>query len=316
MSSSPRQGVIILGMHRSGTSALAGALARLGFMLPKTPLEASADNPKGFFESLRIFDANFKILLVAGCSWNVCFSLEPAELPGRFKPELVEGLHWLLCEEFGDTGSFVLKDPRMCLLLPVWLPALRCLTPILPVLLTLRHPMEVVHSHVVRHHLAEEDILLNWLHHMLEAERISRSMRRAVLQYSALLQDWRGVLALALRTAEIVPPIAPQDAAAAMDAFIMPGMRHHMADEETACIGPPHLAHLVDAAWRSLSALASNSLDMLAMATLDSIRADVTMLRQDMIRRGFCPFVPEPLRRLRAELQAELQVSVSFSATT
>jgi hypothetical protein len=47
-----RYAAVVLGMHRSGTSALAGVLARLGCDLPTQMMPANEFNPKGFYESL------------------------------------------------------------------------------------------------------------------------------------------------------------------------------------------------------------------------------------------------------------------------
>lgn len=292
MSSSPRQAVIVLGMHRSGTSMLTGTLARLGLALPKTPMADAADNPAGFYESLRIVDRNYEILREERCAWNVCFPLEPAALAAKATPARFEELYRILRDEFGDTGSFVLKDPRLCLLLPLWLPGLQRLAPSLPVLLILRHPAEVVRSHVARNDLTEEDVLLNWLHHMLEAEKMSRAMRRAALQYEDLLHDWRATLGAALRTAGVVTPNSITAAGPEIERFITPGIRHHKVTETGARIGPPHLAPLVDVTWRALSALTRNPLDDFALAALDNARGNFTLVRHGLIRDGLHVVLP------------------------
>jgi len=49
-----RNAVVVLGMHRSGTSALAGVLARLGCDLPQTLMPTNDFNAKGYYESLRL----------------------------------------------------------------------------------------------------------------------------------------------------------------------------------------------------------------------------------------------------------------------
>ena len=54
----PRQAVVVLGMHRSGTSAVAGVAVRLGLAGPATELPASGDNPGGFYESLPVVKIN------------------------------------------------------------------------------------------------------------------------------------------------------------------------------------------------------------------------------------------------------------------
>jgi hypothetical protein len=288
----PRQAVIILGMHRSGTSALTGALARLGLALPKTPMANAADNPEGFYESRRIVDQNFEILCAERCTWNACFSLEPAALEARTTPEMFEALYQILHDEFGDTGSFVLKDPRLCLLMPLWYPALTRLSANQNVLLLARHPAEVVRSHMARNQLTEDEILLNWLHHVLEAERMSRLLRRATVLYEDLLRDWRATLTTALRTAGIVTPRSFAEAGPEIDQFIAPSLRHHRVMEAGARIGPPHLAPLVDISWRALVALARHPLDEYALAALDDARANLTLIRHDMIRRGVHVIMP------------------------
>src|ERR1700689_5171594 len=118
-----RKAVVVLGMHRSGTSALAGTAVRLGLASPRTPLPVSNDNPSGFYESLPVVEVNHRILLAEGCAWNVCLTFEPDRLDGMLLPM---GNRQLILDtlrsEFDDTASFVLKDPRLCLTLRAWLP--------------------------------------------------------------------------------------------------------------------------------------------------------------------------------------------------
>jgi hypothetical protein len=286
MSSSPRQAIVILGMHRSGTSALTGALARLGLSLPKTPLGHAADNPEGFYESRPVVDRNYLLLLAEQCGWNITFTLEPDAVRAKATPALLQELYEILQQEFGDTGSFVLKDPRLCLLLNLWLPGLQRLTASQNVLLLARHPAEIVRSHAQRNRLPEADTLLNWLHHMLEAEKISRPLRRAVLLYEDLLADWHITLSQALRTAGIATPLSLAEAGAEIAQFISPDLRHHRAGETGARIGPPHLAPLADQCWRALMALARNPLDAYAVAALDDARDNLQLIRHGMIRQG------------------------------
>lgn len=55
---SKKMALVVLGMHRSGTSSVAGALAMLGAQPPKTLLAPSDDNPKGFWESWEIIQVD------------------------------------------------------------------------------------------------------------------------------------------------------------------------------------------------------------------------------------------------------------------
>ena len=95
--------------------------------------------------------------------------------------------------EFGDAELFVLKDPRLSRLLPLWLPALERVGAAPSAVIALRHPAAVARSLAVRNGLSLETSLLLWLRHVLDAERLTRSMPRDFASYDALLADWRGV---------------------------------------------------------------------------------------------------------------------------
>lgn len=74
---SARTALIVLGMHRSGTSAMAGVLGRLGAALPKRLIPPSDANPKGYFGSLKVYGLNDTVLVSAGYSWADPLSLDP-----------------------------------------------------------------------------------------------------------------------------------------------------------------------------------------------------------------------------------------------
>ena len=62
--------VVVLGVHRSGTSLLAGMIYRLGVDLGKTLLPPSDYCKYGYFEDKEIVEAHDKLLTSAGFSWN------------------------------------------------------------------------------------------------------------------------------------------------------------------------------------------------------------------------------------------------------
>ncbi len=295
--STARQAVIILGMHRSGTSALAGALVRLGLVPPRTKLANADDNPQGFYESQRIADRNCEILAAGQCAWNACFTLDPAELQARMGDSLNDELYQILHAEFGSHNSFVLKDPRLCLLLPLWYPGLARLSSSQHVLLIMRHPAEVARSHEARGGHPEHETLLNWLHHMLEAENMTRTLPRTVLLYEDLLRDWRKTITRALRTAGIAPPRTLEQASAEIDQFISPAMRHHCATAEGARIGPDHLAPLLDTSWRALRVLAEQPQDSAAREALNNARHNFLHIRHAMVRQGVTITLPPALNK-------------------
>jgi len=122
-----RTALVVLGMHRGGTSAFTGTAVRLGLAGPKTPMVPAEDNPAGYYESVPLMLMNHHILLFAKCAWNLCLHFEPAQLDAMLPASDRAPLREALRHEFGDTADFVFKDPRLCLTLPVWLPAERIL---------------------------------------------------------------------------------------------------------------------------------------------------------------------------------------------
>lgn len=114
-------GVVIVGMHRSGTSAIAGYLARAGYFAggEEDLLPPAEDNPKGFFEREDVNALNDELFASLGGAWD--------KPPARGLVEEVAG-EWSerarrLLETLDDAAGgrpVVLKDPRISLALPVW----------------------------------------------------------------------------------------------------------------------------------------------------------------------------------------------------
>jgi len=65
-----RDCLIVLGMHRSGTSALAGAAHRLGVAVGSDILEAQDDNVRGYYEQRAILDLHERLLAAWSTSWD------------------------------------------------------------------------------------------------------------------------------------------------------------------------------------------------------------------------------------------------------
>ncbi|HZV10643.1 MAG TPA: hypothetical protein VFF94_12845, partial [Novosphingobium sp.] len=73
-----RQAVVVLGMHRSGTSALARIVSLLGADLPATLMPADASNVAGHWESGPVCGVNEALLASAGSRWDDWQGLNPA----------------------------------------------------------------------------------------------------------------------------------------------------------------------------------------------------------------------------------------------
>jgi hypothetical protein len=273
-------------MHRSGTSAVAGTAVRLGLAPPCTPLPAAADdNPGGFYESTPVVEANYHILLAAGCSWNLCLTFEPDRILETLQPGTPRVLALTLQREFGISPAFVLKDPRMCLTLPAWIPALHAFGTVPSVLIVVRHPAEVVWSLARRNQLPEVETAPHWLHHMLEAERSSRGLPRAVLFYNDLLRDWRRCFRHVGHTASITWPRRFEAASRGIDSFLT--RPSHYSAAPAAIPGPPAVRQLIDATWATFRSLSDDPSAPAALACLDQVRAQFAHWRREAYPPGF-----------------------------
>lgn len=184
----PRRLFLVLGMHRSGTSAVAGLLGQVGFALPTSSEPGDGYNPTGYSEPLWILTVHDRLLDGCQSSWH-----DPV-LPwlSQQLEQAHAQLEQALVEDFAGKpvdGVALLKDPRECRLMPLWLELLQRRAPQVQVLLVVRRPEAVAASLGRRDQLPQNRALLLWLSHTLEAELHSRAMPKLVLSYEALLQE-------------------------------------------------------------------------------------------------------------------------------
>ncbi|MCH7666396.1 MAG: sulfotransferase family protein, partial [Acidobacteria bacterium] len=105
-------------MHRSGTSALAGAAQMLGAELGSSLLPTARDNEKGFFEHLEIRDLHRRLLGDLGRTWHDLRALSPEELATNAIRDFRRNAREVLERDFGSAPLWGIKDPRLCRLLP------------------------------------------------------------------------------------------------------------------------------------------------------------------------------------------------------
>lgn len=218
-----KQMVIVLGMHRSGTSALTGVLTLLGAPMPQTPMVAHEINSKGFFESIAVMDVNNAILRAARQRWRDWF---PLDLKTSDVEALTPRIAEIIAQEFGGADFVAVKDPRMCRLMPLWLPAIRNQGYEPLVVLPYRHPLEVAESLRARYNMPLCDGLLLWLRYVLDAEWQSRGLPRVFTAMPELLEDWHVCIDRIGAAIGADWPIRPDVVAADIDAFLDKDLKH------------------------------------------------------------------------------------------
>lgn len=267
-----RQTILILGMHRSGTSALAGLCHLLGATPPAEMMQAAFDNPTGFWESFRVTALNEAAFARIGHHWFDALTFDIAGYDDASRRELAEACVITLAQEYGDAPLFVLKDPRFSLLLAVWLPVFASLDIAVAPVLALRHPAEVTASLRRRDNMPIEIAAPMWLHYSLEAERLTRGRPRVFQSYQRLLQDWRGSLDRIADTTGFAWPMPLDDAAAKVETFLRPHMRHHHAALGRIAVGRPPLTQWIAETYDALRCLEQEE-SSTQYARLDQVRA-------------------------------------------
>lgn len=184
--------ILVVGMHRSGTSAVAGAIGALGGMSmsrPEDRIRPSSSNPE-HWESNTIMLYNEDILDRLGGSWDTPPDLEPGwvddqRLAGVPEPGPV------FADVYPEPGPLVWKDPRLCLLLPYW--RLRIPEPVAAVFVW-RSPLAVARSLEDRNGFPVTDGLSLWERYNRQALVGLRAMDVFALDYDALIRDPRGMV--------------------------------------------------------------------------------------------------------------------------
>ena len=224
-----RQALIVLGMHRSGTSSLAGVLSHLGADAAKTLMKGDSWNERGYWESDKLVSFHDRLLASAGSSWDDWCALNPTWVSSSEEQIFLTELPTLIEQEFGQSRFFVVKDPRMCRFVPFWIRGLREIGVTPQFIISLRNPLEVARSLERRDGMPISEGLLLWLRHYLDAEYATRGHPRGFIQYEDLLRDWKGSIAALSTALNLQFPDQSSDTIAAVDAFLSRDLRHHIA---------------------------------------------------------------------------------------
>jgi len=268
---SRRVAILVVGMHRSGTSALTRVMNMLGCDLPATPLGAGKSNPTGHWESEPICRLNDRLLESAGTRWDDWQAFNSGWLrspkAAQFRDEAVE----VLGQEFGKSYLFVLKDPRLCRILPFWRDVLQTAAIQPLVLLPLRNPLEVAASLEHRNGFDPAFGMLLWLRHALDAEANSRGMPRLFTTYESLLAGWSTIATRAQDRLGIAWPRMTDTAAAEIQGFLQNAHRHHQKPDE-AVTQDPTLGRWLRDSFGVLGRWAEGGENGDDFATLDRIR--------------------------------------------
>lgn len=228
--------LFVLGMHRSGTSALTGTLQHLGVELGRPLIAPGADNPKGYFEHAHVVDINHGLLAKLGASWDDPTPLPRFDWHSQAMTQALARAAAVVRENFAGHPLSAIKDPRLCRFVQLW--ARACDGMDIRALIAVRDPADVIASLARRNGLSGDVAALLWLRHNVEAERDTRGMRRGVCFYENLMADWRNELSRLASELGLEWPNGTEAGASEIEAFIEPALRHHRGENTLDGLSP------------------------------------------------------------------------------
>ncbi|MEZ9699194.1 glycoside hydrolase family 99-like domain-containing protein [Vibrio sp. 10N.261.46.E12] len=223
-----RKLIVVLGMHRSGTSAITKSLQTLGVGLGTDLYAAGADNPKGFWEDVDCLAINEKLLSILGSahdhlafSWTELESnLELQDL----KRQAIDLINRKLDENGGIWGF---KDPRTCRLLSFWQDVFKNIECDVSYVIAIRNPLSVADSLLKRNQMAKAKSHVLWLQHTIPSLELTHNTSRVIVDYDNLMKEpYPQIVRLAGTLSMAVPSKDSQQVSSFINDFIDEDLRH------------------------------------------------------------------------------------------
>ncbi|WP_165371700.1 glycosyltransferase [Pseudolysobacter antarcticus] len=193
-----RTAIIVAGMHRSGTSVATRIINLLGAELAGDLIPAGIGNERGHWESSTLQSLHNRLLAELESDIYSPVNIAPDWFGSAAAQAWIGRMQELLEVDYPTSTFFVLKDPRMTLVLPLWLEAMRKSSIVPRFVLPFRHPDAVAASLELRERRLDSGNALPhaqgvavWLRYVLAAEKFSRGYARSFVAFDDVLADWR-----------------------------------------------------------------------------------------------------------------------------
>jgi len=228
---SPKQRiVVVLGMHRSGTSLLTNLLTVLGVDVGTDLLAANVRNELGYWENERIYRTQDALMNYIAKDWGEYgfaypFAIDWERLPEfrSFHDQLVSIVRAELAKAKGIWGF---KDPRTCRLLPLWKQIFAELNLEPLYVLAVRDPSVVVESLLQLYPLDPLHAELVWMLHNLDATRDTEGELRIIVDYDRWFTAPREQAQAVAKALDLAWPADDSDLVNRLTQTIRPDLRH------------------------------------------------------------------------------------------
>ena len=224
--------IVVLGMHRSGSSAITKGLEVMGVNLGTHLMSADANNEKGYFEDIELNQLNNEILKASGHEWNSLSLIQESDLLddklSRLKDRAIE----VLKEKLADTDLLGIKDPRFCRLLPFWKDVFSDLKLDVSYVIILRDPESIAASLFARDAYPRVKALYLWLEHMVTVFRETRTAKRSVVDFENLLARPKVVIETLAKDLKLSGQLNKVALKSYENEFIDVSLKHHQRESD------------------------------------------------------------------------------------
>jgi hypothetical protein len=262
--------LMILGMHRSGTSALAGVLQLLGVAPPTNLTPADDNNRTGYWEPLHLALLNEQLLLELGSRWDDWRPVRVEELSASRLNFYRDEIARLLDGEYGGMPMIVLKEPRISRIVPIYRQLLTSLRYKIDYVTITRNPLSVAKSLAKRDGMDSGFASLVWLNYVLTSERSTRNSPRVFLSYESMVRDFGPGLEKIAHRFSIEWPRKISSVEKELAAYLSTDHQHHLASVDLL-MANDGIPDLVKRAYIAMLSLEEDASSPTAIAELDAI---------------------------------------------
>jgi GT2 family glycosyltransferase len=183
--------IVVLGMHRSGTSTMTRALLAMGVELGSRLMPpVGGVNDKGFWEDLDLYELNIEMLGALNRDWHYLAPVAEDFVELLCGKGFLSRAEELLRLKIGQSPVFGFKDPRVTMLLPFWQRVFALCDLDVSYVLALRNPVSVAKSLARRERFEFPKSTLLWLGHVLSMMQCTiGAYRRILVDYDRLVRS-------------------------------------------------------------------------------------------------------------------------------
>lgn len=183
-----RKIIVVLGMHRSGTSAVTRGLEALGVNLGDNFVPDNWDNELGFWEDADIVAFNEDLQKKLGYLWYGSTVVNEISWDDTILIEAQEQAKNLLEKKINQNSIYAFKDPRTAVLIEFWLKIFQELGLTPNFIIALRNPLEVADSLFKRNGLSIDKSLFLWIASMIQSITYTKNKSCLIVGYDEMLR--------------------------------------------------------------------------------------------------------------------------------